>query len=65
MGRRCPRIEGMRTAWEPVPLREPEGEVLPPRERLRTACRVLGMAAVGLAIGGAMVLARRALGMEE
>ena len=55
----------MRAAWQPVPLREPEGEALPPRERLKAACQVLGMAAVGLAIGGVMVLARRALGMDQ
>jgi hypothetical protein len=55
----------MRAEWQPVPLGEPESELLLPRERLKAACQVLGMAAVGLAIGCVMVLARRALGMDE
>ena len=55
----------MRSAWEPVPLQEPEADPLSPTERVKTMCKLLGMTATGLAIGCVFVLARHALGMDE
>ena len=51
--------------FEPIPEDE-DGEAaeMSGRERVRIACKVLGMSAVGVAIGCAFVAMREALGFE-